>query len=79
MGDAEARTVGECGCLRCLRERDEGKAIAGIWLPAEFFTMVVCELCGNKRCPHSDDHRNACSNSNEPGQPDSRYSKPLWK
>jgi hypothetical protein len=33
--------------------------------------MIVCPLCGNKRCPHASDHRNACTNSNESGQPGS--------
>lgn len=28
----------------------------------------VCPICGNKRCPHARDHRNACTGSNEPGQ-----------
>lgn len=35
--------------------------------------MVVCEVCGNKRCPHATDHRNACTGSNEPGQLGSAY------
>lgn len=35
--------------------------------------MVMCPTCGNKRCPHANDHRNACTNSNEPGQPGSAY------
>jgi hypothetical protein len=35
--------------------------------------MVVCSTCGNKRCPHATDHRLACTNSNEPGQPGSAY------
>jgi hypothetical protein len=35
--------------------------------------MIVCPRCGNKRCPHASDHRNACTNSNEPGQPGSVY------
>lgn len=30
--------------------------------------MILCASCGNKRCPHASDHRNACTNSNEPGQ-----------
>jgi hypothetical protein len=30
--------------------------------------MVVCPVCGNKRCPKANDHRAACTNSNEPGQ-----------
>ncbi|WP_368932899.1 hypothetical protein [Citrobacter sp. RHB21-C01] len=35
--------------------------------------FVVCPKCGNKRCPHANDHRNACTGSNEPGQEGSAY------
>ncbi|EOV3098336.1 hypothetical protein ACUA1R_000134 [Enterobacter hormaechei] len=35
--------------------------------------FVVCPECGNKRCPHANDHRNACTGSNEPGQQGSAY------
>lgn len=35
--------------------------------------FVVCSECGNKRCPHAIDHRNACTGSNEPGQEGSAY------
>jgi hypothetical protein len=35
--------------------------------------MVLCETCGNKRCPHANDHRNECTHSNESGQPGSAY------
>ena len=38
-----------------------------------FTGMVVCATCGNKRCPHANDHRNECTGSNEPGQPGSAY------
>lgn len=27
--------------------------------------FVVCPECGNKRCPHANDHRNACTGSND--------------
>lgn len=37
----------------------------------EDMRMVLCPECGNKRCPKANDHRNACTNSNEPGQPGS--------
>ncbi|WAL51225.1 hypothetical protein OUI59_20860 [Klebsiella variicola subsp. tropica] len=30
--------------------------------------FVVCPDCGNKRCPRANNHRNACTGSNEPGQ-----------
>lgn len=35
--------------------------------------MILCSICGNKRCPHAADHRHECTNSNEPGQPGSSY------
>lgn len=35
--------------------------------------FVVCPECGNKRCPHANDHRNACTGSNKPGQEGSAY------
>ena len=52
-----------CRCICCLRERDNPGE-----LPAEMTFMVVCETCGNKRCPHATDHRLACTHSNDPGQ-----------
>lgn len=35
--------------------------------------FVVCPECGNKRCPRANDHRNACTGSNELGQEGSAY------
>jgi hypothetical protein len=35
--------------------------------------MILCATCGNKRCPQANDHRNACTGSNEPGQAGSAY------
>ena len=55
-------TVNVCGCWRCLKERNEDVK----W-------MVVCPLCGNKRCPRASNHDYACTGSNEPGQPGSLY------
>lgn len=62
-----------CGCRRCLRERDERVPVGSITLPVEMTRMILCPLCGNKRCPHANDHRNSCTNSNETGQPGSAY------
>jgi hypothetical protein len=59
-----------CNCRRCLRERDERTAEG--W-PVETSRMILCVICGNKRCPHASDHRYACTDSNEPGQPGSVY------
>ena len=62
--------MNECQCRQCLRDRKaEGP---GGW-PAELTRMIVCATCGNKRCPHATDHRNACTGSNEPGQKGSAY------
>lgn len=45
-------------------------------LPADTFVplgMIVCPVCGNKRCPKATFHDMRCTGSNEPGQPGSRY------
>lgn len=36
-------------------------------------TMILCETCGNKRCPHANDKAMDCTNSNDPGQKGSAY------
>lgn len=38
-----------------------------------YFYFVACTKCGNKRCPHATDCALQCTESNEPGQPGSRY------
>jgi hypothetical protein len=53
---------GQCGCHACFKERGERP-----------WHMVVCKTCGNKRCPHANNHNLACTGSNEPGQPGSAY------
>ena len=35
--------------------------------------MILCGICGNKRCPHATNHINACTCSNEPGQKGSSW------
>jgi len=30
--------------------------------------MILCSICGNKRCPHATDHNLPCTNSNDVGQ-----------
>lgn len=58
-----------CQCRQCLRDRSEGTEIAlGVFVPAEAQMMVLCPVCGNKRCPRATNHRFACTGSNEPGQ-----------
>ena len=58
-----------CYCYNCLKDYTE----PGSAFPYVSTTMIVCPTCGNKRCPHSTDHNLACTGSNEPGQPGSRY------
>ena len=58
----------DCYCFNCNKDQ---KDKFGISRTAS--RMILCPLCGNKRCPHATDHNNECTNSNEPGQPGSRY------
>lgn len=59
-----------CQCSKCFTERHEGKHPED---PFFMSRMILCAICGNKRCPHATDHKNACTNSNLPGQPGSDY------
>lgn len=40
----------------------------GVKWPIELTMMILCQNCGNKRCPHALDHRQACTGSNDIGQ-----------
>jgi len=59
------RWVPSCMCAQCLPALK--RVLWGV------FEMILCPVCGNKRCPHANDHRNACTASNAPGQAGSRY------
>lgn len=54
----------KCWCLTCrpISLQDPGS-----------MRMALCPECGNKRCPKANDHRHACTDSNEPGQKGSAY------
>ena len=58
-------------CARCFYCLSVYKTELG--LPVTMSYMVVCQDCGNKRCPKSTHHGNECTGSNEPGQIGSRY------
>jgi hypothetical protein len=58
----------QCWCYNCLHEIKDDRG----W-PLTMSTFIVCKDCGNKRCPRATDHNLACTNSNDPGQPGSRY------
>jgi hypothetical protein len=57
-----------CGCYDCLSQETNEHG----W-PKTTGMMVLCPICGNKRCPRATNHANRCTNSNEPGQEGSRY------
>lgn len=60
----------KCGCIKCLDagwEPDPSRGCDGMIRPSRR-RMVVCRICGNKRCPHATDHIFICTQSNEPGQ-----------
>jgi hypothetical protein len=57
-----------CWCAKC-DEAERAKSSN----PFSYMRMNLCPDCGNKRCPKATDHRNACGDSNEPGQEGSRY------
>lgn len=73
------RRVGPCGCYSCTKEHCAAnppppeKMWLGGLVDGRMQHMFLCETCGNKRCPHAHDHRNACTGSNEPGQAGSGY------
>ena len=53
-------TKHECQCAKC-----KPMTITDL----SSIRMILCEHCGNKRCPHAEDHDYICFNSNLPGQP----------
>ena len=59
-------TEGElCGCTECLEKID---SVIDSFYSVASQGMIVCTRCGNKRCPHADSHRYACTKSNVYGQ-----------
>jgi len=63
----------KCECHRCIQEHKIGVEGPFGWMPLSSTKMILCPVCGCKRCPHASDHRLACTDSNEPGQPGSVY------
>lgn len=50
----------KCQCARCWPMSFEDPTSV---------RMILCEHCGNKRCPHAEDHDLLCMGSNVPDQP----------
>lgn len=74
-----------CGCQRCVTEHAQAHPLPTdqMWLGGRMDPrlqrMFLCGTCGNKRCPHATDHRNACTGSNEPGQAGSMNGEINWR
>lgn len=60
-----------CTCHRCIWVKKIMGPSGMFLLSAE--RMILCTICGNKRCPHASDHDLACTDSNESGQAGSVY------
>lgn len=57
--------INGCGCWECVE-----RIVSARPFPRNLeYPFVVCETCGNKRCPHAQSHENVCTGSNAPGQP----------
>lgn len=66
---------GVANCMNC-HECLKGKVHPATGLPTLSLRMILCPVCGNKRCPKASDHQLACTGSNAPGQPGSIYGAP---
>ncbi|TCD10118.1 hypothetical protein E0D81_22455, partial [Lelliottia amnigena] len=72
--DLKSRGMGGSGCDNTAPQQ-KSKCWCHTCRPVTMTDMrfVVCPDCGNKRCPHANDHRNSCTGSNEPGQEGSAH------
>ncbi len=52
---------------------------AAAWPAIRKWAMLLCPICGNKRCPHATNHELDCTNSNEPGQLGSMFERAMVK
>ena len=51
-------------------EEEVLKCYCGACCPNDFknMRMILCSICGNKRCPHAENHKYKCTNSNDLNQ-----------
>ena len=59
-----------CNCHSCIEKhhiQDE------YGLPLSMVMMIICPICGNKRCPKASNHELDCTDSNDTGQEGSIY------
>ncbi len=64
-----------CGCVKCtdVRRRTNLPSINDSFRGANILSFpegwrYSCEICGNKRCPHHENHEYICTNSNASNQ-----------
>jgi len=70
VSDVRRKFPDSCrSCRHCIYEAIDPQDFTRLMMVG----MILCATCGNKRCPHANDHRNACTGSNEPGQEGSAY------
>jgi hypothetical protein len=60
----QAMNAADCRCRICANDEQPASAPS---------TFIVCDACGNKRCPHATFHGHKCTYSNAPGQEGSVY------
>lgn len=68
----------DCVCHRCIKENDirgstDPDDVFMHALPLSATRMIVCDKCGNKRCPRASDHSLPCTSSDDSGQYGSVY------
>ncbi len=64
----------DCDCNQCVHDKKlkfNAGTIGEIPLNAAY--MILCDICGNKRCPRASNHRLECTHSNKSGQKGSIY------
>lgn len=55
----------KCGCSECVEKLEK---VLSEFTYMFSSGMILCQKCGNKRCPHASSHRNVCTGSNASGQ-----------
>ncbi len=56
----------QCECHQCIKDHNLKYPRTG--LPLNTMRMILCPICGNKRCPHASNHRFECTRSNDVNQ-----------
>jgi len=68
--------MSDCVCMSC-RERQLNNERSNQGRSRQTLTkMILCPLCGHRRCPKATYHGNDCTGSDDPHQEGSRYN---WK